>query len=169
MAISTSRFFDLTSLAEASYVLFDKLKGDYSRATVENAIKNASDFEGRFSASQASAFVNHWEVIHHQPDTASGFSATLFKSTDPGRQKPYVLAIRGTAGPQDLIAVDFSDIVVDGLAIDQIVDLWNYWKQLAPGDPGSGDRGAQAGQGWAVRAGIQSGGRGLSDVALRPR
>ena len=60
----------------------------------------------------------------------SGFSATLFKSKDANTAQPYVLAIRGTDGNQDLIVTDGSDIMVDGLAIDQIVDLWNYWKSL---------------------------------------
>ncbi|MCU7890862.1 MAG: hypothetical protein KZQ78_04280 [Candidatus Thiodiazotropha sp. (ex Ustalcina ferruginea)] len=54
----------------------------------------------------------------------------MFKRRDPTASQPYVLAIRGTDGYRDLVITDGLDIVVDGLALDQIVDLWNYWKQL---------------------------------------
>ncbi|SDI42521.1 Ca2+-binding protein, RTX toxin-related [Pseudomonas flavescens] len=110
---------NMAELAEAAYALFD------SEKTVRESL-----IDSGFAESQTDAFLQRWNIIHHQPDTESGFSATLFKSKNPNAEQPYVLAIRGTAGFQDLVVTDGSDIVVDGLAIDQIVDLWNYWGQL---------------------------------------
>jgi hypothetical protein len=113
----------LAMVAEAAYADFSKGSSDVE---VQKAL-----VKEKFSVTQAKTFTDLWEMVHHQPDTESGFSATLSKSTDPNASQPYVLAIRGTdPNLQDLIITNVSDIVVDGLAIDQIVDLWNYWKQL---------------------------------------
>jgi hypothetical protein len=128
-------------MAEASYANFSAAEqpdGSYQIDDVNTALQRIGtednkpdDPEKGFSLAQAELLTDKWEVVHHQPNTDSGFSATLFKSTDPGSPQPYVLAIRGTEpGMQDLVITDGSDIVVDGLAIDQIVDMWNYWKQL---------------------------------------
>ena len=67
-------------------------------------------------------FVEKWSVANHQKNTASGFSATLFKNVDDS----YVYALRGTEqGRDDLVVADGMDIVTDGLAIDQLVDMYN--------------------------------------------
>ncbi len=135
--MSFNNLFQKALLAEASYADFESID-----ITDEEDIKTAlqridtaedepvDDPKKGFSLSQAEDFISHWEVVHHQPDTDSGFSATLFKNKDSNVSQPYVLAIRGTAGKQDLVVTDISDIVTDGLAIDQIVDMWNYWKRL---------------------------------------
>ena len=115
-------------LADASYAdLIDITSedGSVNQTRVKNALLARLD-----SQSQVDELMAQWEVIHHQPDMDSGFSATLFKSTDPSATQPYVLALRGTDGEQDLWVTDISDIVHDGLAIDQIVDLKNYWSRL---------------------------------------
>ena len=109
-------------VAEAAYA-------DFTKGNTKGAVQ-AALMKREFSLTQAEKFTDRWEMVHHQPDTESGFSATLFKSKDPNASQPYVLAVRGTAGFQDLVITDGMDIVVDGLAIDQIVDLWNFWKQL---------------------------------------
>jgi hypothetical protein len=82
-------------------VKFDELNGNFSESAALGAIKD-SDFQGRFSATQAEDFVAHWEVVSHQQNTASGFSATLFKNKDSGE---YVYAVRGTEGP------DYDDLL----------------------------------------------------------
>lgn len=112
---SNNYLFELAQLAEASYA-------DLTQANVQGALEARE-----FSTTQAAEFVKHWKVISHQPDQASGFSATLFQNKDDGR---YVFAIRGTAGAQDLLVADGADIVADGLAMDQIVDLYNFWHKL---------------------------------------
>ncbi|MEW8042619.1 MAG: hypothetical protein AB2776_19470 [Candidatus Thiodiazotropha endolucinida] len=130
----------MAQMAEASYADFTPARrtdGSYLEDDVRTALQRIGNDEDEpddpdkgFSPIQAELFTDDWEVVHHQPDTDSGFSATLFKSTDASSDQPYVLAIRGTDGYRDLVITDGSDIVVDGLAFDQIVDLWHYWKQL---------------------------------------
>ena len=42
-----------------------------------------------------------------------------------------VFAARGTEPTlEDLVITDFSDIVLDGIAIGQVVDMYNYWQRL---------------------------------------
>jgi hypothetical protein len=80
--------------------------------------------------------VDIWGLLAHQPNTDSGYSATLFKSKEDGS---YVYAIRGTELsdiPGD-IATDVYDIVTDGIAIDQLIDMYNHWQWLNA-DFGSG-------------------------------
>ena len=115
-------------LADASYAVIKNASfsdGSIDQSRIEGVLLARLD-----SQSQVDELLAQWEVIHHQPDMDSGFSATLFKSTDPSATQPYVLALRGTDGEQDLLVTDISDIVHDGLAIDQIVDLKNYWSRL---------------------------------------
>ena len=86
-------------------------------------------------AAQVQLVVQNYILVTHQPDTKSGFSATLFqdnKVKDNKKDVEYVLAIRGTSQRyQDLIATDIGDIVSDGLAVDQIVDMYNWWQQVS--------------------------------------
>jgi Ca2+-binding RTX toxin-like protein len=123
---------DMAALAEASYA---NLINSSATAVQAALIDNNPDFLGEkhFSATQAADIVHHWSVVSggYQPDMASGFSATLFQG-NPGSGDlagQYVLAIRGTAGGVDL-AADGGDIVLDGLAVDQIIDLYNYTQKL---------------------------------------
>lgn len=112
--------YQLTQLAEASYAKFDEFP--ISKQTY--ALKDKG-----FSDAQANDLLSHWSIASHRPNTEHGFSATLFQSNDASSQ--YVLAIRGTEpGLLDLVLTDGGDLVRDGLALDQIVDLYNYWKQL---------------------------------------
>lgn len=120
------QYYDLASLAEASYLLFDEF--DYKNSEkVEDELVNAKR-EGVFSATQAADFVQQWEVVSHQKNTDSGFSATLFKNKETGN---FYYACRGTEpGWQDLLITDGCDIVTDGLAINQIVDMYNDWQRI---------------------------------------
>jgi Ca2+-binding RTX toxin-like protein len=126
--IDLSKYYDMATLAEASYVLFDDL-ANFLDTTVKLALSDPN-CNGTFSATQAADFVDHWEVVSHQGNTENGFSATLFKNKETGE---YVYACRGTEPSQlieDLIITDITDIVTDGLAIKQIVDMYNNWQQL---------------------------------------
>ena len=122
----TTQYYDLASLAEASYILFDKLP-NFSPETVKDALQDRTK-EGKFSATQAADFVSTWEVVSHQKNTESGFSATLFKNKETGE---FFYANRGTEpGLDDLVITDGGDIVYDGLAIQQIVDMYNDWQRI---------------------------------------
>lgn len=119
------RLFDLAQLAEASYA-------DFTSSDKKQALKD----EG-FSETQATEFLTHWQVVNQMPDTIHGFSATLFQRVDSdpltGAQAgDYAFAIRGST-PDNLgidFQIDASDIFADGIALDQMVDMYNYWQQL---------------------------------------
>lgn len=124
--ISADKFFELAQLAEASYA-------DFSDPGLSSKDALIDDGKG-FSSKQAEDFHADWQLVAggHQPNTASGYSSTLFKSRDAGGG--YVLAIRGTEPTtqlfKDLVEADLADIVVDGIAIDQSVDLYNEWQRI---------------------------------------
>ncbi|MES9957227.1 MAG: putative Ig domain-containing protein [Sedimenticola sp.] len=136
--IELNKFSDMAAMAEASYVKFDRIYGTNTNYSDRDDLvyildKNTDeDFEGEFSVTQAEAFASKWIVIHHQKNTESGFSATLFKNGSG----EYVLGIRGSEfswypfNNTDLLSTGINDIAIDGLAIHQIVDLYNYWQQL---------------------------------------
>ena len=126
--IDLAKVYDMAALAEASYVLFDQIfYADIKE--VEKDLQN-KDLHGGFSATQAELFVSTWQVVAHQGNTDNGFSATLFKNKKTGE---YVYAARGTEPSypfNDITSADIGDLVVDGLAFKQIVDMYNDWIRL---------------------------------------
>lgn len=116
MGISKFIYFDLASLSEAAYALFEVVE------TPKEILKRAG-----FSDAQAQDLLSRWSVGPHVEDTNSDFSMTLFEGMNPS--DGFVLAFRGTLGPGDHIT-DVGDIVADGIALDQIVDLVNMWNWL---------------------------------------
>ncbi|MBS4051573.1 MAG: hypothetical protein KGZ69_10255, partial [Methylomonas sp.] len=119
---------DMASLAEASYMEFEKFP------TSESGVVSGLIAKG-FSQTQANDFIQHWSVVggSHQINMPSGFSATLFqgKANSGELSDQYVLAIRGTEQTLiDLVGADGGDILLDGLAVDQIIDLYNYTQKL---------------------------------------
>ncbi len=129
-------FFKMSELSEASYANFQAAKnpdGSFDVGKVQLALKNVDELDQGFSESQAANFVKHWKVVSHQPNTASGFSATVFESLDnPGT---CTLAIRGTerdfvfSGANDWLT-NVADIGGDGIAIRQALELFNYYQEL---------------------------------------
>jgi hypothetical protein len=89
---------------------------------------------GRDTAAQAAAFATEWSVVDQytatgifgQTWTGTGFSATLFKNNHTGQ---YSFAIRGSTGINDFDS-DASLIATDGIAVSQLVELYNYWQSL---------------------------------------
>lgn len=119
--------FQQAQLAEAAYANLwniDTNSAITDRELVKAALKDASN-KMTFSEAQATAFVNQWQVIDHIPDTAAGFSATIFKNIQTGA---YSLAIRGSTDLADFSA-DTALIAVDGIAVRQVVDLYNFWQR----------------------------------------
>ena len=127
MSVPSSRIAELSALAEASYVDFAELNGIYDDDSVIYALRNRS-LHGAFTESQAKALVNSWTLVEYQANTTAGYSSTLFKRTQSSNEFAFSIA-----GTQDLLqdgATDIGDIVFDGLAIDQIVDMYNEWQRL---------------------------------------
>lgn len=132
--------FEQAQLAEAAYAKFINSVGGL--ITTGDELKAALIASG-FSQSpndptqsaQATEFVKQWRVVDHIPDTASGFSATLFERLDASgnRTGEFNLAIRGSTFDSLLLdfRADAGDIFLDGLALDQFVDLYNYWQRLS--------------------------------------
>lgn len=86
--MNNSFLSQLTELAEASY-------SDFYNTTLYTQQIDALK-EIKISQTQAENLLANWSIASHQPNTANGFSATLFKSKDINSQPQYVLAIRGT-------------------------------------------------------------------------
>ena len=120
-----NKMYQGSLLSEASYA---DLQNKFDPQDVKTALMNIDGTGKGFSKAQAEDFVTHWKVASHQPDTASGFSATLFESLDnPGT---YTLAIRGTAGKLDIFSADTLGILSLGYARAQTYSLYNYFIRL---------------------------------------
>ncbi len=119
--------FKQAQLAEASYAtLWDATLNQ--PITADAKVKDALKTEG-FSESQADAFVAEWTVADQLPNTKSGFSGTLFQNKATGE---YSFSLRGTQIiiPLSDLSTDIGDVLSDGIALDQMVDLYNYWQSL---------------------------------------
>ncbi len=121
--------YQQAQLAEAAYANFWS-SGTNSVITDAELVKKALQDKTNsmsFSTAQAAAFALEWSVVSQQPDTENGFSATLFKNNN--KVNSYSLAIRGS-----LQTVDFYQdallISKDGIAVSQVVDMYNYWQRL---------------------------------------
>ena len=131
--------FSMTALAEASYTRFD---GPEVGVTTEakNALGESfqsTDLKGYFSASQANDFVKNWRLVAHQPNTATGFSGSVFErlnQTTGNGTGQYTLALRGTEElVLDLAVADIGQLVGNGAAFDQVIDLYNFVQRPTPG------------------------------------
>lgn len=121
--------------AQGAYALFGIPR------TPEEALTEARKAD--FTSTQAERFLlgsnsetstpQGLELLHHQPNDPTGFSASVFFDRSTNRN---VLAIRGTEDLAD-IAEDFRRIGVQGYAGDQAVSLYRYYRKLttAPGQP----------------------------------
>ena len=124
--ISTTKYYDMASLSEAAYVDFSQI--DYSDSEKVKETLKKEQLDGNFSITQAQMFVDKWEIVSHQANTDSGFSATLFRDKESGK---YFYTVRGTElGIPDLINTDLWDIATNGLSIKQIVDMYNDWQRI---------------------------------------
>lgn len=115
-----TEYYRQAELALASYsTLYYGISDD----TYIDALKRGSK---GMTQVQAQTFASNWRVIDQQPNTDSGFSATVFQNID---DNSYVLSIRGTETSIIDGAIDWStnlgDIGGDGLAIAQAIDLFN--------------------------------------------
>ena len=111
----------LASLVSTSVAAYGELDKDDLKGSLI-----ADEIGADFSDTQADNFIAEYSLLHHQENTLSGFSATLFEDSS-GKK---VLAIRGTefSNINDLYAD--SNIATLGYAASQVDDLYRYWKQL---------------------------------------
>ena len=77
-------------------VLINLQQGDDIFTEMKNSAKEVFNFDklnGEFGEIQTQRFFSRYDLLIHQPNTESGFSATLFQNKET---KEYTLAIRGT-------------------------------------------------------------------------
>ncbi|MDO5686429.1 MAG: putative Ig domain-containing protein [Neisseria sp.] len=127
--MTNQKISQYTMLAEVSYA-------DFVDITDSKQIKDSLldlEFAKNENDAQLDAFIDNWDVKVHWKDRGSifnfnsGFSGTLFQNKKSGE---YILGLKGTDGGKDLFVADGGDIVHDGLAHHQIVDMYNFWKQI---------------------------------------
>lgn len=117
-----------TSIEEAIGLFMKKEIGSELTNWIESNYKVMSQW--RDSNNSNYNDINERAILENKDN--SGFSATLFRAKDDYKSNTskYILAFRGTKGPGDIFKTDVGDIVLDGLAYEQIIDLYNYWQQL---------------------------------------
>ncbi len=125
MINAIEKYFEYAQLAQASYGLFTSFDTLSVKAKLEEVNK------GNFTIKQADEFLKQYTLISYQPNTLSGFSASVFQSASG----EYTLAIRGTevdlAGLiSDWGTANIADIGFNGIAVKQAIDLMNYYQQL---------------------------------------
>ena len=140
-------------LAEASYAELSGVEFEGRDEVIKALMQKYDNNDGspNMPKKLAEYIVNNYQIIAHYKDRAgrhfpiprvedfkglfsseSGFSATLFKDngTDGKNSGEYILAMRGTLGLNDVVAIDAGDIALNGLAYLQIIDMYNFYQQL---------------------------------------
>lgn len=89
---ANQKLFNQASLAEAAYASFIDSNGNVIKTTddIKTALKVIEN--NPFTETPAAEFAAKYRVVSHIPNTASGFSATVFQDSAGNRH----LAIRGT-------------------------------------------------------------------------
>ena len=99
-----------------------------------DALTEGNEFNSKFTATLAAEFAANWEVVAHQPNTASGFSAKLFRGIGEDNSGEMVLSFRSTEFIGDAMRDRFvtnRGIHDDGWAFAQIADLRAWWDSSA--------------------------------------
>ncbi len=104
-------------------------------------LTKGNDHSSKMTTEQAKQFAEEWEVVSHQPNTATGFSATLFKwkgtQDDPIRglkAGQYVISFRSTEFIEDYardnVATNDLEVKTLGWAVGQISDMKTWWDSV---------------------------------------
>ena len=117
-------------------VLVNFEKDDSIFAEMKNSAKEVFNFDklnGEFGEIQAKRFFERYDLLIHQPNTESGFSATLFQNKET---KEYTLAIRGTEFKLEQIKDIINDYYIgtnnDDLdkVIEQYFDMLLFYEEI---------------------------------------
>ena len=116
-------------------VLINLQQGDDIFTEMKNSAKEVFNFDrlnGEFGEIQAKRFFERYDLLIHQPNTESGFSATLFQNKET---KEYTLAIRGTEFNLDQIKDLINDYYIgtnnDDLdkVVEQYFDMLIFYEE----------------------------------------
>ena len=142
---------DYAELAQASYFYFDldgyvlkennttitlneiissnyngQMAGEKEHIGKEYRFIDKKKLNGEFGELQAKQFLEKYDLLIHQPNTESGFSATLFQNK---QTKDFTLAIRGT----DEYWIDFKmaniDLIANRIPLLQYNDMLLFYAQ----------------------------------------
>jgi hypothetical protein len=117
-----SEYFNNSELALASYFT---LSEDELVDQIEE-LKNLGD---GMSEAEAIKFAGRYaDVVVAQPNTTSGFSATVFREAGTNQ---LTVAFRGTEGVNGNDLHADNHITQYGAAYNQIVDMYNWWMRVS--------------------------------------
>ena len=103
----------LTDIMDNTFADYEVYKPQLSPKFKPNKV---GKLKGDFTPTQTKRFFERYELIHHIPNTLSGFSATIFYDIS---QQEYIIAFRGTElGVKDIISDTFL-ATYPTIAIDQ--------------------------------------------------
>ncbi|MGR6648100.1 hypothetical protein ACU6T4_07925 [Avibacterium paragallinarum] len=109
-------------LASASYI--DFFNSDGYMKNKEKIEENLKGVRG-LTESQINQFLDTYEVLDQQLETASGFSAMVVREKSSGKN---LFVIRGTQEPVDFLQDGM--LVATGLAKAQVIDALNYFNKV---------------------------------------
>jgi len=140
------KYANLQMAAEAGFgvdVSTSTAVGDFKDITKVNGqlkdlLLTGNRRNSRFTDTLSDQFISDWEVVAHQPNTATGFSGTLFrcKTTDAERgltAGELVLSFRSTEFVDDAARdtqVTNRSIYDFGWAFGQLSDMRDWWESL---------------------------------------
>jgi hypothetical protein len=103
-------------------------------------LMTGNNHSSKMTAAQAKQFSEEWTVISHQPNTATGFSGTLFQykgADDPSRgltNGQYVASFRSTEFIEDTArdnqATNTLELSQGGWAFGQVADMDTWWQSV---------------------------------------
>ena len=143
---------EFASLQMASEALYD-LQNDIPNGISHNKTGNLIELDyltggnkhaSKFTKTQAEEFMGNWEIVSHLPNTATGFSGTLFKAkkanTDAGiSEGDLVISFRSTEFIDDAVrdnrATNTFEIKEKGWAFGQISDMKKWFESLRNQEP----------------------------------
>jgi len=97
------QYFQYSLLSQAGYVddLISGMSKDNLRPLYEETLKSSASNPNQFTDQQAIDFTEQYRVLATQPNTATGFAATVFQDVDTGE---IIFSIRGTEGGFSLVS-----------------------------------------------------------------
>ena len=101
---------------------------------LQAALEEGNRHASRFTPTQAAEFAGKYEVVAHQDNTGTGFSATLFKDGAGN----YTVSFRSTEFVDDAIADSVGTnegISQYGWAFGQIDDMEKWWAEVRTAHP----------------------------------
>ncbi|WP_410681429.1 hypothetical protein [Avibacterium paragallinarum] len=109
-------------LSSASYIDFFDSNGNLKDI---DSIRDKLNEKRGLTESQINQFLNTYEVLDQQLETASGFSAMVVREKSSGKN---LFVIRGTQEPVDFLQDGM--LVATGLAKAQVIDALNYFNKV---------------------------------------